>query len=273
MTAKAIESFQKQARSGDVLLYAGRHGIDFIDDIGRLMGSEITPDGDWMTEYRLYDDGDEMGPHTLEKCDKLWRQINGMPPYTKPKQKGFSIEGVIPENGIQTMDTGGRRVMDDIQLDGVVVVSRPAYQESVARAVYKALGVTMPSDFRKGLKASIKNKLRTQQDRTDYYDQYYTLQSALDDEIRGVMNSESAEKEDMLRTLFEEYRDLMVELIMKSETVFLDTSADSGTAPVHRALDVHRYAIKRLEAGRDLLVKVLTEHGLRGPQVTIGQGA
>src|SRR4030042_2581287 len=40
-TLKAIEGMHEQGRSGSVLLYAGIHGVNFIDDLGKLNGSAI----------------------------------------------------------------------------------------------------------------------------------------------------------------------------------------------------------------------------------------
>lgn len=144
MTENAIKSFMEQANSEDILLYPDIHGIRSSEDIGILARAEVLPTGDWYTEYRLYDNEDGVGDMTLEKVDKIWRQVNGLPPYRKPRRKGFSVEGYIPDNGILTVDKDGRRVINDVKLDGVVLVPRPAYNDSIAHAVYKALGETPP---------------------------------------------------------------------------------------------------------------------------------
>ncbi len=268
MTEKCIKSFHDQASSGDVLLYAGKHGVDFTDDIGKLYSSQISPSGDWLTEYRLYDELDKMGPSTMEKADKAWRRILGIEPYTKPKQMGFSVEGVIPDGGIQTVDSTGRRVMDSVELDGVLLVPRPAYKDSVARAVYKALGLVMPSDMRNGLQSSITNRLQAAMENDDYYRQYFTLQGALDDEVHHVMKTESPERAYQLRTLFGEYGDLMVDLIMRSESVFKGDPADGGSELEGRAFDAHPSRIKRLEAATTLVHKMLKQHEVRTVSTT-----
>lgn len=145
MTSNCIKSFSNQANSGDILLYPDVHGIQFTKDIGILVSHEVQPNGDWFIENRLYDEGDDVGQGTLETIDKLWKQLNGLPPYKVPKQKGFSIEGYVPNESIlQVNKEGTGRVMDDVQLDGVVIVPRPAYQDSIAHAVYKALGEPAP---------------------------------------------------------------------------------------------------------------------------------
>ena len=235
MTSKAIENFHKQAKAGEILLYAGKHGVDFTDDIGKLVDSRINDDGDWETGYRLYDesDGFKPGSPTLEKAQKLWCQIKGLAPYTRPRKKGFSIEGIIPDHGIVTMDSTGKRVMDDIELDGVVVVSRPAYTDSMAKAVFKALGVPMPTDQKNVLAAALKKS----KDGDDYFASRYSLDETLEDEIRSIVSKELPERGEALRTLFAGYSDLMVDLIMRSETVFKDATPERGSV-VNRAASV-----------------------------------
>jgi len=143
MTEKCIQSFSDQANSGDILLYPDVHGVKGTDDIGILNSHMIDNLGDWHTEFRLYDEFDEAESYQIQKANVLWKQVAGLPPYSKPKQKGFSIEGFIPPNGIIAMkEDGTERVMDGIELDGVVVVPRPAYKDSIANAVFKALGET-----------------------------------------------------------------------------------------------------------------------------------
>ena len=227
MTAKAIENFHKQAKAGEILLYAGKHGVEFTDDIGKLVDSRINDDGDWETGYRLYDESDGFKPesHTLEKASKLWCQIKGIPPYSKPRKKGFSIEGIIPDKGIVTMDSTGRRVMDDIELDGVVVVSRPAYQDSMAKAVYKALGLPLPTDQKNALAVA----LRKSQDSDDYFSSRYAIDEALEEEIRSVVTKDLPERGEALRTLFAGYSDLMAELVMRFDTVFKDATPERGS--------------------------------------------
>jgi hypothetical protein len=227
MTQKAINSFHTQAQAGDVLLYSGKHGVDFTDDVGKLVDSQITPEGEWMTGYRLYDESDGFDPNspTIHKADKLWRQINGLPPYSFPRKKGFSVEGVIPETGgIAQMDTAGRRAMDDVALDGVLVVSRPAYQSSVAQAVYKALGIQTIQDQKNAFRIA----LAVNKDADNYYTQRIVLDGALEEQIERIIRKSAPEREDELRTLFEAYRDHMVGLIMRSESVFKSDPSYEG---------------------------------------------
>ncbi len=262
MTEKAIEGFHNQAQSGDVLLYSGKHGVDFTDDVGKLVYSEIQPNGDWMTRYRLYDNGDGLGPATLEKCDKIWRQLNGLPPYRNARKKGFSVEGSIPEGGLLDVDGSGKRVMNNVELDGVLLVSKPAYTESVARAVYKALGLVMPGDMRRSLRAGLEREIVTKAVQDDYFSRCYAIQSALDEKVHVIMNMDSPEKADMLRTLFAEYSDLMVELILRSEPVFQHETPAGGDLPVRRSVEPRDVMMQRLTASMSLLQKSLAQRGL-----------
>lgn len=260
MTEKAIKGFHDQASAGDVTLYAGRHGVDFTDDIGKLVHSEILPNGDWLTRYRLFDEADGFAPGgtTLEKCNKVWLKVNGLPPYQKQKKMGFSVEGVIPDNGILNVDGTGKRVMDSVELDGVVLVPRPAYKDSVARAVYKALDLMLPGDMASGLRQSLASQVAEKIERDEYYRQYYALQGAMDEKVHQIMLTGSPERADQLRTLFGEYADLMVELIMRSEAVFRDETP-AGGAPVgkDRAFAARNILVNRLKAGASLLEKAL----------------
>lgn len=262
MTEKAIASFHKQANSGDVLLYAGKHGVEYSDDIGKLVQSSVDERGDWHTVYRLYDEADGFGPEsvTLQKCDKVWRQVNGIAPYTRARKKGFSVEGVIPDGKIVQLDEKGHRAMDDVELDGVVLVNRPAYKNSVARAVFKALGLLLPSYMRDGLASTLRDKLKEKMERDDYYERYYAIQGALDEKIHQVMNTRSPERDEQLRTLFAEYGDLMVDLIMRSEAVFLDADGDEPAEVMREdrsktVAGAHR--LVRLQAAESIIRKML----------------
>lgn len=227
MTEAAVKSFQEQSKSGNILLYEGQHGVNFVDDIGKLVDSNVTESGEWVCEFRLYDELDNMGGVTLEKADKLWRQVNGIAPYDHPLQKGFSIEGEIPEGGIVSMDMSGKRIIDDVTLDGVVVVPRPAYKDSIATAVYKALGLKTPWKIRKNLTHTLQEKIDEEDARDAYFKRKFQLDSALEEEIRGIMIQTFPDLREPLNMVFDEYRDLMVRLIMESEDMFLEESADA----------------------------------------------
>lgn len=239
MTEACINSFQRQAESGDILLYEGQHGVNFIDDIGILVNSKIDPTGNWLTEYRLYDESDDVGQMTLEKSDKLWKQVNGLPPYTKPKQKGFSIEGEVPEGGIVYMDSEGRRTMDNVLLDGVVVVPRPAYKDSVASAVYKALG-EIPPDIKIGIQKSLHERMseavRQAQTEQNFFYQKYLVEDELEKALCDIMSQDRhGTSREKLELLFSEYSDLMIDLILQNQGVFQTDIVPVETNEVYRS--------------------------------------
>lgn len=220
ITDKCIKSFTRQANQGDLLLFADKHGVAYTDDIGILTKQDITPNGDWFVEFRLYDQTDGVGQNTIETSDKLWRQVNGLPPYKHPKQKGFSIEGFIPEGGILSMDSGGRRIIDEVQLDGCVVVPRPAYKTSVAQALYKALNETPPWVTANAIEKSLADKIKTEDGDANYYRKWYQIQEALEEQIQEVMSADSKDKKRRLVMLFDEYKSMMIDLILVSEETF-----------------------------------------------------
>lgn len=227
MTEKCIKSFQDQASSGDVLLFPDIHGIKETSDIGIMNSAKILDNGDWYTEYRLYDEFDDVGAQKLEACDTIWKQMNGLPPYKHKRQKGFSIEGIIPDHAIVMNRFGeiDRSVIDDISLDGVVLVPRPAYKDSIANAIYKALGEVNP--YRQ---ESIENTLRENVDQQEAEDNYYSKKwkyfDGLEQLIEKIMKRKNNEKEQELDILFDEFKRLMITLILNSEKMFAPSQDD-----------------------------------------------
>lgn len=224
ITEKCIKSFINQANSGELLLFPDIHNIRQSEDIGRLIEASITEDGDWFTKWRLYDEDDDIGQYKLEKINTIWKQVNGLPPYEKKIQKGFSIEGYIPEStGIISMSSTGQRVIDEILLDGAILVPRPAYQTSIANAVFKALGELPPWEKDK-IKKSIDSKLSTilqnNQMQDQYYSKKYEIDDAFQDLIEEIMNDPKPNKKERLESLFDEYKLMMINLIMTSSGLF-----------------------------------------------------
>lgn len=226
MTEKCIKSFSEQAKSGDILLYADRHDVNYTDDIGLLCDHDILPNNDWMTEYRLYDESDDVGTNTIERSSKLWKQINGLPPYTRPRQKGFSVEGSLDrEKDIIKYGSGGERVMNNVVLDGVVVVPRPAYEDSVANAVYKALEEMPPWQVDKKVQKMFDPNQVVGQ---DFYIDRFKLEDSLYSAIEVCMNEGESENLDKyLDGIFENHKRCMKSLIQKTkftknEDLFID---------------------------------------------------
>jgi hypothetical protein len=265
ITNACIKSFHDQANKGDILLYADRHGVAYSDDIGILTKSEIDPLGDWNVEFRLYDSLDGVGANTLETADKIWRQTNGLPPYHRPKQKGFSIEGYIPDDGILSMSSDGKRLINEVTLDGCVLVPRPAYRTSVAQAIYKALDEKPPWNVDKEVESTFKKIIATEEIQNSYYRKRVQFQDALEDQIEKIMTSESMpEKEDILEKLFAEYSDSMIELIMNSASIFDKSRANSETRPEEETGEIYKSAkadrtavIKSMIANIDTVIALL----------------
>jgi hypothetical protein len=228
LTENAVNMIIKQAESEDILLYPDLHGIKASEDIGILTNAKILPDGDWYTEYRLYDEYDEVDQRSIEVADKIWKQSKGLPPYKHPKKKGFSIEGVIPDDGIISAEKDefgniGKRVIDKLELDGVVIVPRPAYKDGIANAVFKALGEIPPWE-KEILSKSIQGELKSMLDNKELEDQFYSrrweINDALEKQIEKVMSRKGDLKKEKLEYLFSEFKDLMIDLIMQSENMF-----------------------------------------------------
>lgn len=223
ITESCIKDLQEQGKAGTVLLYADRHNVSYTEDIGILVDSEVTPDGDWVCEFRLYDESDGVSQSCLDTIEKLWKQINGLPPYKAPLQKGFSIEGYVPDNGILSVDADGRRVINRIILDGAVVVPRPAYTSSVASSLYKALDENPPwvdAKIEQGASA-FKTAIAAGEMQNSYFKSSYKYQDKLEELIGQIMSGAGIRnKKSALEKVFKEYSSAMIELILSSQGAF-----------------------------------------------------
>ena len=235
MTKNCLEYIQRQANEGEILLYDSPHGIRPTDDIGRLIHSEITPNNEWMNTYRLHDewDGFERGSATLEKADKLWKQLNGLKPYKKKAQKGFSLEGIIPEqDGILHMDALGRRVIDKVDLEGVIVTGKPAYTSSIIESVYKALDEIVPEKkivISETMRGKLIDKITTDEIKENYYRKRWQLDDTLNEMIEEIMKNRDRQK-DRLNILLEEYSKLLIEIVMQNANYFQEDSEQDDLA-------------------------------------------
>jgi len=255
VSENCINKFMEQANSGDILLYADVHGISQSDDIGILAKAEIIDNGDWFTSYRLYDEDDEVGQYKLEKINNIWKQSIGAPPYKKPKQKGFSIEGIIPEGGVLSSAKGGTPILDDIELDGVVLVPRPAYMDSVANAVYKALEVLPPwreEKVQKNIQGKLNEIINEKEVRNQYWKKKYDIQDALEQVAEEIMHDPKDMKIERLNIVFDEYKSAMVNLLMESQDIFQE---DDLNQEVMRSIDAGKnksqvYKAIALEMGK-----------------------
>jgi hypothetical protein len=156
MSGTCIRSIIRQSREKDVLLFPDEHGIRESEDIGILHNLKQLPNGDVYVEFRLYDDTDGVDAHSIDVANKLWAQTNGLPPYTRPREKGFSIEGYIPEDRQdleEKRDTEG--IIDDMKVEGFVVVPEPAYEQSVIKTVEKSKRITKENGIAKKVKKAL----------------------------------------------------------------------------------------------------------------------
>jgi hypothetical protein len=144
MSENCLKSIIRQAREKDVLLFSDVHGIKESEDIGILKSLKQLDNGDFYVEFRLYDDTDDVDTKSRETATKLWNQVNGLPPYTKPRQKGFSIEGYLPlgrDDLEEKKEEHG--IIDDMVLEGFVVVPEPAYKDSEIEPIRKSKELRM----------------------------------------------------------------------------------------------------------------------------------
>lgn len=240
MTKTAIDSFMEQANSGDILLYPDVHKIRKSNDIGILEKAQILDNGDWWTEYRLYDEQD-LDPNLhntkLATIDTLWRQLRGDKPYKNPHRFGFSIEGKTSENGI--ISTPMNKAINEVMLDGVVMVPEPAYRTSVAQAIEKALDGVFVS---KG--NSISSRLIQDESMDDLYEKRYQIEHAFNDLVAECLERGGSYEE--LARYFDDYRDSMIPILMQT----------SGVAGLNAPTDP--YTLSKRER-REVIVKSLRE--------------
>lgn len=235
MTMNAIENMHSQGKSEDVLLYQGKHGVNFADDIGILTDSSIINKQDWFTEYRLYDEADGLDQVTTGKADKVFRQLAGVHPYTKMKQYGFSIEGLIPESSIlagrkQLDGSMKNRVIDHVDLQGVLLVSKPSYA-NVADAVYKALKELNPvssEKLHKNFQNSFMDQVQNQEMKDSFYRQLFSMNDTLMTQIEKIMAVTDGRAEERLSILFDEYGPAMISLILQHEGAFQRDTANKA---------------------------------------------
>jgi len=262
MTTNCIKSFMEQANSGDILLYPDVHDIRASEDIGILTRSKIIEDGDWETEYRLYDEFDNIGQVKNEKINDIWKQMNGIQPYKRPRQKGFSIEGYIPEGAIieAEIESEGKlkkRVIDNVLLTGVCLVPRQAYKTGIANAIYKALGELSPwksEIIKKAAQSEFTKILEEGENGSAYFRKRWDYLDALEKAIENVMTGAYREedKRSQLGIIFDEYRNAMIDLIMSSESIFTEEDEEEeGIEPYQAA--VNKTEISKSDIFRSLL--------------------
>jgi hypothetical protein len=239
------------------LLYPDVHGIKSSEDIGILSGFKVLDNGDWYVEFRLYDESDGVDQASIDKGKKLWSQINGIEPYTTPKKMGFSIEGYIPGNqGLLIREQQG--VIDDVVIEGVVLVPRPAYKDSVVHAVYKALGEVPPWEYRNRFRSGLREALKDKEAKDEYYARRYEIDATKDGLIDDLMAEGFPDIEDKLKMIFQEYSDLMIELILNSSSVFTAVEKDMASPYENTPGAQEVEILQKLQGQLEELVRGLT---------------
>lgn len=223
MTKDCIKSFHNQATSGQILLYADVHGIKATEAIGVLEKSEVSNTGDWIIKVRLWDEIDKedgLPQPVIDKAQTAWMMANGQPPFKKSAQFGFSIEGIIPEDGVLKEGPLGRRVLNKIDLDGVVLVPRPAYKDSVAHAIYKALGEPTYWKSKLTLSKALQEQLNENEEKQNYFNERWDLDNALDTLVDKIMCDPNVDKREQLEIVLDEYKVLLIQTLIKHQDAF-----------------------------------------------------
>lgn len=204
MSDKCIKDFSDQTTQKDIPLYEN-HGKDPSEAIGVLTKSEILPNGDWGTEYRLWDESDDVPQSNKDRADHIWKMANGLPPYNYKRQYGFSIEGYIPDN--QVRNDGTSKIIEKVDLDpGVALVTKPAYQTSVAHAIAKALGI------KRTTKGALASKIEQRQKEYSLAELKWEIEESFRTATQEIKDSNMnpEEKRDALSDLYDEYKSRML---------------------------------------------------------------
>lgn len=244
MTAECIKDFMEQANSGDVCLFADMHGVRFTEDIGILESAQVLDSGDWWTEFRLYDESDGVDQRSVEVADKLWKQVNGFHPYSHPQRRGFSIEGYVPEDAPKSVQGDA---ITKVDLDGVVVVKRPAYKTSVAEAVAKALGADTQKDYSGGM---LRQKLAEQKRYEEFSQDRWAIEDALRQTVNYIMSDPYIQdRRAALIDAYEEYGELMVDLTLRHEDLFCEDDDYSEGSDLMKGIERMKQLIGRESNG------------------------
>ena len=229
------------------------HGKGATDDIGMLTNSKILEDGNWWIEARLYDENDNIGSYKLEKANDLWNQVNGIDPYAEAKQKGFSIEGYLTD--LEKIDaTTGGRIINNMELDYMAVVPRPAYKDSIAHSVAKSLGAQTEWAIRKTISNKIEMKLNERKESENLNTEKWALESALGEVVDSIMSSDSLDKYTELNTTLDEFKNAHIKILMKYEDTF--SSQDSVDSNVDKGVSKNEWETKILERIKTLKSKL-----------------
>lgn len=297
MDEEAVKGMHEQFQVKDIPLYVN-HGKDYTEDIGLLTSSKILDNGDLYHEYRLYDDSDKgrIPDKNIQLAKHVRVIASGLPPYKHSRTFGFSIEGYVPDERIKyNPATGGKRIMQ-VDLDpGVSLVTKPAYQSSVANAIVKSLNGTSKKakaidlteyGFKPKREETPQHPAPTQADEVkplierviqrhtkDIFYEQSVLEDALDSTLSEILNSDSdpSEKKNELIRSFDYFRDRMLELFEQfGFSKPLNSSFDQLLSPQGSAPSLAQKALAKTNILRKITM-AKTNKGLDGQAETLLQ--
>ncbi|MBE0302184.1 hypothetical protein Lepto782_23475 (plasmid) [Leptospira interrogans serovar Canicola] len=233
MSEKCIKGFQQQSLDKTILL-VHPHTDNLIENqIGILDKSAIDQDGEWKTQFRLFDkydleDNPEFSKTIVEKANQFWMMVRGEGAYSKPTRiSQFSIQGLMREEDV--LKTSNGIVIDWIELDAVAAVTKGAYPQNDFLTVEKAL-----TQFIK--KGELQDAVVQDQQTRDLYDENLRIDYVFRDRFRDIIESKDStdQKRERISNLFDEYKQLTMDLFEKYNYEFPDDdnqkSADSTSA-------------------------------------------
>ncbi len=223
MTAETIQNFHNSALTGQVLLYCKKHDVEMLSDVGILTKSEVDGNGEWVVEFRLFDELDEnIARDNLEMANQLWAKINGDAPYVQATESGFSIEAF----GAKKMGLNGREEYHIKEIDRVLVVDKPAYANSVITPVEKEKNQNQGSDI---LRQRLEVQQKKEEDESAFYSKEWELTSAFKKEMELLARSGASNIAELIKDLATEYGQLMGELVIKHPDAFIDVDEEVET--------------------------------------------
>ncbi|MCJ7507834.1 MAG: hypothetical protein MUO85_03770 [candidate division Zixibacteria bacterium] len=97
-------------------------------------------------------------------------------------------------------------------------------------AVCKCLGVLPPeveNDIKKSFGLKLHDIVNQKEMQNQYFSKKYDIENALDETIRDIMVGKAKHESERLNIIFDEYKNLMVELILNSPNLFqAETNGD-----------------------------------------------
>ncbi|TGN00361.1 hypothetical protein EHR03_13105 [Leptospira mayottensis] len=221
MSEKCIKGFQQQSLDKTILL-VHPHTDNLIENqIGILDKSAIDQDGEWKTQFRLFDkydleDNPEFSKTIVEKANQFWMMIRGEGAYIKPTRiSQFSIQGLLREEDVSKTNNG--TVINWIELDAIAAITKGAYPQNDFLTVEKVL-----TQFIK--KGELQDAIIQGQKTRDLYEDNWNVESEFRDQLRKIIESKdsSDQKKDKISNLFDEYKQLTMELFEKYDYEFPD---------------------------------------------------